>query len=108
MTAIAHGADRRASGAGPLGSQRQSGSRTRRYRVVAAWHAGRPLRAQEVVHHVNGDRLDNHPDNLAIVSSQRGHMLLHHYLWREAAGVRHLFSLEETLAANGEYVIWPR
>lgn len=77
-------------------------------RAMAAWRLGRTLRPGEVVHHVNGDRLDHHPDNLAVVSSQRGHMLLHHYLWRQEAGVQHLFGLEETLALQGEYVLWPK
>ena len=76
-------------------------------RAMAAWRLGRALRPGEVVHHVNGDRHDHHPDNLAVVSSQRGHMLLHHYLWRQEAGVQHLFGLEETLALQGEYVVWP-
>ena len=44
----------------------------------------------------------------AVVSSQRGHMLLHHYLWRQEEGVEHLFALEETLELQGEYVLWPR
>lgn len=42
-------------------------------RARAAWRLGRPRRGSQVVHHVNGDP----PDNLAVVSSQRGHMLLH-------------------------------
>lgn len=83
-------------------------SKERVYRAVAAWRLGRPLRGSEVVHHVNGDRRDHHPDNLAVVSSQRGHMLLHHYLWRQEEGVEHLFALEETLELQGEYVLWPR
>lgn len=77
------------------------------YRAVAAWRSGRPLRGSEVVHHVNGDRRDHHHDNLAVVSSQRGHMLLHHYLWREEAGVQHLVALEKALDLQGEYVLWP-
>ena len=58
---------------------------------------GRPLRPGEVVHHLDGDPTNNHPDNLVVLPSQRHHALLEHYLRREAAGVQHLFSLEELL-----------
>ena len=56
------------------------------------------------MHHANGDRGDNHPDNIWLFSSQRAHMLWHHYRWREARGVRHLFPLEELLLSEGEWV----
>ena len=36
------------------------------HRLVMAQVLGRPLRADEVVHHRNGDRLDNDPDNLEL------------------------------------------
>ncbi len=39
------------------------------HRPVMAVHLGRPLRAQESVHHKNGDRLDNSLDNLELWSS---------------------------------------
>lgn len=53
------------------------------------------------MHHKNGDRHDNHPDNLEVLPNQRAHMILHHYERRESAGTRHLFSLEEALAIMG-------
>lgn len=46
-----------------------------RYRLVASEKIGRPLRSDEVVHHVNGDKTDDRPENL-VVLSQSEHMRL--------------------------------
>jgi hypothetical protein len=46
------------------------------HRLVAADMLGRPLRADEHVHHVNADRLDNRPENLRVLSASE-HMATH-------------------------------
>ena len=67
------------------------------HRAIAAWRLGRPLRPGEVVHHVDGDKGNNHPENLQVLPSQRHHMLLEHYERRERDGVGHLFPIEDLL-----------
>jgi hypothetical protein len=44
---------------------------------VAEEKLGRPLTDQEVVHHLDGDILNNHHDNLEVLPSQSEHMEKH-------------------------------
>jgi hypothetical protein len=46
------------------------------HRVVAERTLGRPLQPDEIVHHIDGDPLNNAPSNLTVVSRQQ-HFLLH-------------------------------
>ena len=42
------------------------------HRLVMAQAIGRPLRDDETVHHLNGDRADNRLDNLELRSGRHG------------------------------------
>lgn len=46
------------------------------HKVVAENEIGRLLEEDEVVHHINGDKLDNSPDNLAVMKRPE-HGILH-------------------------------
>lgn len=47
------------------------------HRVVAENMLGRLLQPGEVVHHINGDKHDNRPENLMVFKSQNDHMAYH-------------------------------
>lgn len=47
------------------------------HRTVAEKKLGRALRHGEVVHHINGDKHDNRPENLMVFANQQDHMAYH-------------------------------
>ena|SRR3990167_4021140 len=47
-------------------------------RLVMQNHIGRPLKKSEIVHHINGDKLDNRIENL-VITNRSDHMRHHYY-----------------------------
>lgn len=47
------------------------------HRIVMAEKLGRPLSHLEVVHHIDGNKQNNSPENLELLNNQSEHMILH-------------------------------
>jgi endogenous inhibitor of DNA gyrase (YacG/DUF329 family) len=47
------------------------------HRIVAEKKLGRPLKPGEVVHHIDRDKRNNHPENLMVFPSQKEHAKWH-------------------------------
>ena len=62
----------------------EEGKRVWIHRKVASEKIGRELKNIEPVHHVNGDKLDNNPDNLFVCSDKRHHGIVHNSLEQAA------------------------
>lgn len=56
---------------------KRNGVRKALHRLVAEEMIGRELRPGEQVHHKNGNKLDNRPENLEVLAS-KDHQLIHH------------------------------
>jgi hypothetical protein len=59
------------------GYRKYKGSKRYVHRCVAERKLGRKLRQQEVVHHIDGNPLNNTPSNLWVYKNQSAHMKAH-------------------------------
>ena len=58
------------------------------HRIVMAIQVDRPLVSEELVHHINGVKDDNRPENLELTQTNGGHIKLHADVYAELRALR--------------------
>lgn len=61
------------------------------HRRIAETMLGRPLKKGEIVHHIDGNKLNNNPSNIAVLPSQSEHCKIHGFGKRKDGGADEYF-----------------
>ena len=77
-----------------------SGAWRKEHILVAERILGRPLRREELVHHINGDRADNSASNLFVCRDRAHHNDVHR---SEASAMRLLLARGLIVFVDGRY-----
>lgn len=76
----------------PLREMTTNMGQVREHRIIMAEHLGRPLKTDELIHHLNGVRSDNRIENLMLVSNKN-----HEVKTREKLLRQRILELEKEL-----------
>lgn len=86
---------------------KRTGRRRRLHRVLAEEALGRPLMNGEIVHHRDGNKTNNAPENLLVLPSQAYHAHVEALLRREQRGMPVLFpELLQAVKEQRQGTLW--
>ena len=81
---------------------RKDGGYKRRNRVIMEEIIGRKLKTTEVIHHINGDKSDDRPENLYICSSRAEHTAIH---FQTMEVIKQLLEQNKLTFKKGKYIL---